>query len=416
MVVEHKYNKSQKAFMNNTLTKSQVYFAGICSLVVTVGVARFSYTPLLPIMQAEAGLTETGGGWLATVNYIGYMIGVLIAANLNNLHHKYLLQKLYLVLSVLTSAAMVISNDLYTWSFMRLVAGICASGGLIISSGLILKWLVNNGHRGELGVHFSGIGMSIAVSAVIVEILLQFSANWQQQWLFFAAIAAIIAVPAWLWIPHPNNHSDQAQAAPKDNPPSKKFTRLFLLAYFCAGYGYVVSATFIVDIIENLEGLEGQGALSFVLIGLAAIPAVVLWDRAARNYGYLKALLGAYSLQIIGIMIPTQSDAFPLIALSAILFGGTFVACVSLVLTMAGHFFPSNPSKFMGKMTLAYGCAQIIAPFLTGLLAENLGNYNLGLYLSAIVMVVGSGLILALMKIGEQPADSNKPRTLSVKT
>ncbi|NQY89960.1 MAG: YbfB/YjiJ family MFS transporter [Colwellia sp.] len=400
--------------MLTKLTKSRVYFSGICSLMVTVGVARFSYSLLLPIMQDNAGLTESGGGWLATTNYMGYMLGVLLAASLHNLNHKYYLHRVYLILSIITCAAMVITTDMITWAVLRFIAGTCASGGMIIASGLILKWLVNNNHRAELGIHFSGVGLSIIVTSLLVEVMLTMSANWQQQWLALAVMAAIFAIPAWLWMPHPSVDG-QARGTAKDNPPSKNFTSLMMLAYFCAGYGYVVSSTFIVDIVEGVEGLQGQGGFAFILIGLAATPAALIWDRIARNVGYLKALLAAYILQAVGIILPAINDTLPVVILSALLFGGTFIACVSLVLTMAGKFYPSNPAKFMGTMTLAFGAAQIIAPVCTGYLAEAFGNYNLGLYLSAAIMVIGAIFVLGLLRI-ERGAVEKKNIETATKT
>lgn len=384
--------------MITTLTKNRVYIAGICSLLVTVGVARFSYSLLLPIMQEGAGLSESGGGWLATTNYMGYMVGVLLAASLHNLNHKYNLHRAYLILSVITSAAMVVTTDMITWAMLRFIAGICASGGMIIASGLILKWLVNNKHRAELGIHFSGAGLSIITTSLLVEAMLSMSANWQQQWIALAIMAVIFAIPAWLWMPHPATKA-QAGVTAQDNPPGKTFKLLMMLAYFCAGYGYVVSSTFIVDIVEGVEGLQGQGGFAFILVGIAATPAAIIWDRIARNIGYLKALFAAYVLQAIGIILPAINDTLPIILISTLLFGGTFIACVSLVLTMAGNFFPSNPAKFMGTMTLAFGAAQIIAPVCTGYLAEAFGNYNLGLYLSTVIMIIGAILLLKLLSI-----------------
>ncbi|WP_246047249.1 YbfB/YjiJ family MFS transporter [Colwellia ponticola] len=378
------------------LTKFRVYFAGICSLIVTAGVARFSYSLLLPIMQDGAGLTESGGGWLATTNFMGYLCGVLIAASLHNLNYKYNLYRFYLILSVVTSVAMVMTTDIVTWAVLRFFAGACASGGFIIASGLLLKWLVKNKHRAELGVHFAGAGLSIIVTSVVVEVMMAMSADWQQQWLALAVLAAIFAVPAWLWMPHPFVDG-QTSSYVKDNPPSKKFTSLMMLAYFCAGYGYVVSSTFIVDIVEGVDSLQGQGSIAFLLIGLAATPAPLIWDRIARNIGYLKALLAAYMLQAIGIILPVINDSLAAVILSALLFGSTFIACVSLVLTMAGKFYPSNPAKFMGTMTLSYGAAQIIAPVPTGYLAEAFGNYDIGLYLSAAIVMIGTLFLAKLL-------------------
>ncbi|WP_259395347.1 YbfB/YjiJ family MFS transporter [Shewanella sp. SR43-8] len=380
------------------LTTFRVYFAGISSLIVTVGVARFSYSLLLPIMQDGAGLTELGGGWLASTNFMGYMSGVLLAASLHNMNYKYNLHRLYLILSVLTSAAMVMTTDMVTWSVLRFIAGVCASGGFIIASGLILKWLVKHHHRAELGIHFSGAGLSIIITSLLVEFMLTISADWQQQWLALAVMAAVFAIPAWLWMPHPFIDG-QVGGTAKDTPPSKVFKLLMMLAYFCAGYGYAVSSTFIVDIVERVEGLQGQGGLAFLLVGLAATPAALIWDRIARKTGYIKALIVAYILQAIGIILPAINDSLPVVILSALMFGGTFIACVSMVLTMAGKFYPSNPAKFMGTMTLAYGAAQILAPVCTGYLTETFGSYDIGLYVSAAIVMIGTLFLFGLFRI-----------------
>lgn len=226
-------------------------------------------------------------------------------------------------------------------------------------------------------------------------------ADWQQQWLALSVLAIVFAVPAWLWMPHPSTESKNQEVV-EDNPPSKLFKSLMMLAYFCAGYGYAVSSTFIVDIVESTKGLqgqEGQGGIVFLLIGLAATPAALIWDRIARRFGYLRTLIAAYLLQIIGIILPAINDSLPTVIISALLFGGTFIACVSLVLTMAGKFFPSDPAKFMGTMTLSYGAAQIIAPVLTGYIVENYGSYDPGLYLSVAVVIIGTVFLYGLLNL-----------------
>jgi len=88
----------------------------------------------------------------------------------------------------------------------------------------------------------------------------------------------------------------------------------------------------------------------------------------------------------------------------ALLFGGTFIGMVSLVLTMAGRYYPTRPAKMMGKMTLSYGVAQIIGPAVTGWLATQLGSYNAGLYVAAAVMLVGTVLLLILKVVEKRDA------------
>jgi cyanate permease len=169
-----------------------------------------------------------------------------------------------------------------------------------------------------------------------------------------------------------------------------------MAAYFCAGAGYVVSATFIVAIVDKLPGLAGRGTLAFLAIGLAAAPACINWDFIARRTGDLNALILAALLQIIGIVMPVLYSGIFSTVFGALLFGGTFIGMVSLVLSMAGRYYPTRPAKMMGKMTLAYGSAQILAPAATGWLATITGSYNVGLYLAAGAMLVGTLLLIVL--------------------
>ncbi|MBF0248940.1 MAG: YbfB/YjiJ family MFS transporter, partial [Alphaproteobacteria bacterium] len=207
-------------------------------------------------------------------------------------------------------------------------------------------------------------------------------------------------VPAWMWLPGPDTRPFTASGKPlQDLPPPGGFLKLLLAAYFCAGYGYVISATFIVAIVERQPDLAGQGNFVFLIVGLVAAPAVLAWDRLARRTGVLPALILAYGVQAVGIVLPAVSPTLSAAMASAVLYGATFVGCVSLVLTMAGRFYPTKPAKLMGTLTLAYGAAQILAPALTGMLAEALGSYDLGLWLAGGFVAVGAVLIAALARM-----------------
>ena len=94
---------------------------------------------------------------------------------------------------------------------------------------------------------------------------------------------------------------------------------------------------------------------AFLVMGLAAAPSAILWDLVARRFGNMNALIAASLLQAVGILLPVIEPSLMLTMLGAILFGGTFVGIVCLVLTMAGRFYPSRPAKFMGKMTISFG-------------------------------------------------------------
>lgn len=374
----------------------QVLCAGIFSLMLTLGVARFAYTPMLPQMQAQAGLGVADAGWLAAINYVGYLSGALLASFISDLKLKDLLYRWGIVLAVASTALMATTTDFWIWGLSRYVAGLSSAAGMLLGSALILNWLMRHGQRSELGIQFSGIGIGIALGAALIALLNQWL-DWRGEWLAFSALAVLLAIPALRWLPPPDTSGRTTTgAAMPDNPPSRLYLQVFMAAYFCAGIGYVVSATFIVAIVEQLPGLSGRGNLAFLLLGIGAAPACIIWDLFARRFGDLNALISAALLQVLGILLPVLDHSLWAALTGAWLFGATFIGMVSLVLTMAGRYYPTRPARMMGRMTLAYGLAQIIGPALTGVLATRFGGYAVGLWCAAAVMLLGCGLLYGL--------------------
>jgi predicted MFS family arabinose efflux permease len=395
------------------MQRLKVLSAGIISLVLMLGVARFAYTPLLPLMQQQAGLGIAEGGWLAAVNYMGYLAGAVIASLISDIVLKDRLYRAGIVVALLTTLGMALAENLWLWAAMRFFAGLSSAAGLLLGSGLILHWLIRHDHRSELGIHFAGIGIGIAFCAIAVE-LMDPAFDWRQQWILLTLAGVLLAIPAWSWLPRPQvQQASFKGTAMVDRPPSRAFVRLFMAAYFCAGVGYVVSATFIVAIVDDLPEMRGSGTWTFMVLGLAAAPACVAWDLVARRVGELNAMISAFVLQIGGILLPVLIPSIGMTLLGAALFGGTFIGIVSLVLTMAGRFYPTRPAKMMGKMTIAYGVAQIAAPAITGQLARDDGSYADGLYLAAAVMLLGT-LCMLLLKTRHQaelqPVEATKDR------
>ena len=390
--------------MSSRRERFQVMGAGICSLILVLGVARFAYTPLLPLMQRQAGLGVGEAGLLAAINYGGYLSGALIASLISDLVLKDRLYRIGMVLAIASTALMGLTTDVTVWAVSRFVAGLSSAAGMLLGTGLILNWLIRHDHRSELGIHFSGIGLGIAGCAAAVLLMSPWF-DWRGQWLIFALLGGMLLVPALRWLPAPDpSPFTKSGEALRDQPPGRLFMRLFMAAYFCAGVGYVVSATFIVAIVDRLPGLAGQGALVFLAIGAGAAPACIVWDFIARRTGALTALILAAVLQIAGILLPVAVGGSLAAFVGALLFGGTFIGMVSLVLTMAGRYYPTRPAKMMGKMTLSYGAAQILGPALTGWLALHWGSYTAGVYLAAGMMAVGTVLLLVLKGVERRDA------------
>ena len=286
----------------------RVIVAGICALILTVGLARFAYTPMLPIMREQAGLTHWAAGWLATVNYAGYMAGTLLAASINDLGRKYLIYRCGLVIAVVSTAAMGWTDSVPVWSVLRFVAGFSSTAGLLLASGLVLNWLIRQGHRPQLGLHFVGLGLGIAVSGVAVAALVQ-GLPWDRQWLGLGLLGIAFFGPAWLWMPPPVPvQPAAAQAASTSTTPPRRWMWLLIAAYFCAGFGFAMGATYTVAILVKLPLLADKGGWVWVIVGLAAAPSCFLWDRVADAVGQVRALMMAFGLQMVSVLMPIATD------------------------------------------------------------------------------------------------------------
>ena len=374
----------------------QVSVGGICGLVLTIGLARFAYTPLLPLMQAQAGLSDVAGGWLAATNYMGYMSGALLAAWVDDARLRHRLYSAGLCLSLVITALMGVSQSMVLWALSRYLGGLCGAAGMLLGSGLVLNWLMRAGRRPELGLHFTGLGLGIVVSALGAMGMSRWGLNWALHWQGFAFLGLLFLIPAWAWRPPVPPAASAAAAA--SAAPARRWMGLMMASYFCAGWGFVISATFTVAIVERQPLLVGQGPWAWLLVGLAATPAVFLWDRVARRLGEVQALLIAFGLQVVSVMLPALSGSLGAALAGALLYGATFIGIVSLTLALVGRRSPGNPGKAMARLTLSYGVAQISAPALTGSMVQMSGSYHGALWLTALVLLLGCGLLLMLLR------------------
>ncbi len=364
----------------------QVLLGGVCALVLTIGLARFAFTPLLPQMHAQAGLGVADGGLLAAINYAGYMSGALLAAWIEDPVWRRRLYTWALPLALVITALMGWSTQFSAWAVSRYVGGLCGAAGMLLGSGLVQGWLIRAGRRPELGLYFIGLGLGIVVSAVGAMGMGGLGWDWAAQWQGFALLGLAFLVPAWWWRPPVPPPALKSQAGVA---PSRRWMALMVAAYFCAGWGFVINATFTVAIVEKQPLLAGQGPWAWLLVGLAATPAVFMWDRIARRTGDVGALLLAFGVQIAGVLLPALSHSLAAALLGALLYGATFIGIVSLTLALVGRRSPANPGKAMARLTLSYGVAQVSAPALTGRMVEASGSFDAALWLTAAVLALG---------------------------
>jgi MFS family permease len=253
-----------------------------------------------------------------------------------------------------------------------------------------------------MGIHFSGIGFAITISELISQSVLK-EGVWSEAWLALSAFAFVVSFYSVYILSFDKVHKSDAPKHKLSMSVFSPYVILLILAYFTEGVGFVVQGTFLPDIINSLQGLEGFGSIGWLVVGLAGIPSSIIWMRLAHKYGSLNVIMTAMALQIIGILIPAFSINMYLNLLSGVLYGSTFIGLVALFMNLGGRLAGKNPVVLMGAMTAAYGIGQVGAPLYSVLLIEHFGNYNATLYLTAFIVFVGILFLMFAKRVSHEP-------------
>ena len=348
-------------------------FGGLIAMAVGVGIGRFVYTPILPPMVEALGLSRSTAGLIASANYLGYLIGALLAAapTLAGSRRLWLLGSL--AASALTTAGMGLTASVPWFLILRFVGGGAGALALILSSTAVLERLAEAGRRGLASLHFAGVGVGITVSAILVAGLLHAGQAWQFLWLASGALSLVgtLAV-AVLLRPRPT------ASKPKSDPaqPADPSLRRLVIAYGLFGFGYIVTATFLVAIVRGTPAIRPLEPVIWVVFGVAAIPSVALWSAVAKALGNPRAFALACIVEAAGVLAsvdwPTELGVF----VAAILVGGTFIGLTALGLVRAGAVASGDPRRALALMTGAFGVGQIVGPAFAGIVSDRLGSFT----------------------------------------
>jgi len=375
-------------------SNASIILAGILALIIGVGVARFVFTSLLPPML-EDYLTVSFAGILASVNYVGYLAGSIFSVFIKDVYTKVKFFRLGMILSILTTLVLGTTQNETLWLISRVVAGFGAAMALIVGSAIVMSKLKIDNKTKAMGIHFSGIGFSILVTDLIARAVFYFEGTWSDAWIVLTIFAFFVSFYPMYILSFGKKVNTNITKHHFDIKLFTPFVILLIMAYFCEGVGMVVQSTFIPDIINSLEGLEGYGNLTWTLVGLAGIPSCIIWMNLAHKYGSVNIIIIAMSLQVIGILISALTNNMYLNLLSGILYGGTFIGLVALFMSLGGKLAGANPVILMGALTTSYGIGQVLAPLYSVALIEKFGNYDYALYLTA--FIVSSGVVLLLI-------------------
>lgn len=370
-----------------------VLLGGICAMMAAMGVGRFAYTPILPVMQQALPFSDAAAGALASVNYAGYLLGAIATIFLSPAGGQIGRLRLSLLVNILTTAGMGLTADFWIWSLLRFVSGFSSAGVFVLASGAVLEVLVRHQRLTWSGFLYGGVGAGIALTGLAVPPLAA-AWGWRGTWLGLSVAATLLGLGTWRWLRQGATAGERRPAAP-DAGASGRILSWLTAAYFLEGLGYIVTGTFLVAQVQRLPGLAGHGAGAWVLVGLAAVPSCFLWARLARRIGFPTALVLAHGVQAAGIVLPALWPGMIGIYSGALLFGGTMLGIVTLSLGWGRALLPHQAGRVIGVLTTAFGAGQILGPVAAGWLAERLDGFTVPLIAAAAVVALG-GLLIPL--------------------
>ena len=377
--------------MTKNITIFSLVLTGVASLTIAIGIGRFSYTPILPFMITEIGLTTTQGGLIASANFFGYLIGSLIPIlpffpkKIRNVFF------LSIFICILTVFLMGFVQDLNFFIFIRFVHGVFSAFVLILGTSIILPHIQEFGKIHLSTAHFSGVGLGMVFSSIVVSLFGYYGYQWNDLWIAIGILSVLLSLQIIFYTPYEIELSNKN---PINQQPSRFGFTLISISYCLYGFGYVAFGTFISTMARTTIGIEVTEPYVWLIVGLSGIPSVFFWNWFSQKIGNDISLFLACSILGSGVLVSVLfSNPFGIL-FSSFLFGLTFIPITAMCLLEGQKRFPGSFIVSTAILTSSFSIGQMIGPYLAGFITDLTGSFYISMYFSGLTLIFGSFLMI----------------------
>lgn len=337
---------------------------GLLGLASGMGIGRFAFTPMLPLMQAE-GLSLAAGSQLAAANYLGYLAGALACTALNP--RAGAAARAGLLGVAVCTLAMAASPGLGIAWLWRFAAGVCSAFVLVGVSAWAMGWLARAGRPAAGGV-FAGVGVGMAAAGGIAWLAGLRAWPAAPTWAGLGLLALAVALLTWRPLRHDAGASVQAAAAPAHGVPRAVWP--LVACYGALGFGYILPATFLPALARLwVDDARVFGAV-WPVFGVAAALSTLVAAPLLVRHGARGVWAAAMGVMAVGVLLPVVSTQPLALVLSAVGVGGTFMVATMAGLQEARRLGSAAPTRVMAAMTAAFATGQWLGPLTVSALAR----------------------------------------------
>lgn len=354
---------------NPPLPTAQVIAVGIVALALAMGIGRFAFTPLLPLMLRDGDISAATGAEWAALNYAGYLIGALTAARVaGDLRRALMLGLIGVALTTLAVGVLSGAWLVAAGALLRTAAGVCSAWVLISVSSWSLADLARRG-RSHLGAWiYTGVGLGVAAAGVLTWFGGRQPARWL--WIEFGVLTLCGTWFVWSRL-HASTPPVTPRAAASRAPSAVRAPPrqpMVVWCYGCFGFGYIIQATFLPTMARQQVSDPLVFGLTWPLFGLAAVLSVAVAARWMAAWPRRRVWALAQATMALGTALPLATRSLWALAVSALLVGGTFMVTTMAGLQLARERSPADPTPLFARMTSAFATGQIAGPVFVRLL------------------------------------------------
>lgn len=366
--------------------------SALAALAVAMGIGRFAFTPILPMMQDDAGLSLAQAGWLASANYAGYLVGALTAGV--RLRSDIAI-RMGLVVIGLSTLAMGLTEHFLPWLVLRFMAGIASAWVLVFVSAWALEHLAILGRPNLNGTVYAGVGTGIVIAGGACLVAMQLNAGSTDAW--FALGVLSIGVTALLWAPVGRGPLPAVQPAASTVAPSARNAeyRRMVLCYGAYGFGYIIPATYLPAMAKEIVADPHLFGWAWPAFGAAAVVSTLYVAQLSARISHRAAWIGSHLVMALGLVIPLMVSGLPGILAAALLVGGTFVTITMVAMQEARRVAGAQARPLMAAMTAAFALGQILGPLSVSLLLRFTSGVSAALILAAAMLALSAAALSA---------------------